>query len=145
MKKVLFFLTAVMLLAFVSGETFAGPRPFYIRIKIGILAKWSVALGDCKPGWGLCVSIEDGMGQNYLGFDADNSKLNLRISKSAPEARNLSSGVLEIKEDSPIDSRVISQFPHFPKTDKIVVIKKGNYKITDDGDFFMIPVDYYLQ
>jgi hypothetical protein len=145
MKKVFVILSAILLMTIITNETFANPKPWYIKIRIGLLAKWSIVLGDCQPGWGLCISIEDGSGQNYLGFEKDNNKFNLRITKSAPEARNLTSGVLEVQEDSPIDTKVISQFQNFSKTDKIVVIKKGTYKVLDDGDYLLIPVDYYLQ
>lgn len=55
------------------------------------------------------------------------------------------SGVLEIIEDSPVDPALIKQFPYFSKANKLVIIQKGKYKVQDDGDFYLIPIEYYLQ
>ncbi len=102
-------------------------------------------MGECAPGWGICISLDDGPGQNYIGYDSEVNKLSLRIIKTSPDVKNLSSGSLEIKEDSPVDPRVIRQFPSFSRFDKIIIIKKGNYKITDDGEYYQISLEYYIQ
>jgi hypothetical protein len=120
-------------------------RPFYIGIKIGIFAKWSIVLGDCKSGWGICISIPTGPVQNSLGFDSDTEKLYIKISKTDLAAKNVTQGIFEVKEDSPVDPMVIQKMTNVKVKDKTLVIRKGSYKATDEGDSYIIGLDYYWQ
>ena len=145
MKKGLMLFSVLMMVMLISTQTMANPRPWYVKIKVGFFAKWAIVMGECAPGWGICISLDDGPSQNYIGYDSEVNKLSLRIIKTSPDVKNLSSGSLEIKEDSPVDPRVIRQFPSFSRFDKIIIIKKGNYKITDDGEYYQISLEYYIQ
>ena len=58
----------VLLFVIISADCFSAPRPWYVRIKIGFLAKWSIVMAECDPGWGICLSLDEGSGQNFLGW-----------------------------------------------------------------------------
>jgi hypothetical protein len=144
MKKHLIQILAMALLLFgMIAQTQA--RPFYIGIRIGLFAKWSIALGDCKSGWGICISIPLGPAQNSLGFDSDTEKLYIKILKTDPAAKNVTQGMFEIREDSPVDPNVIQKMTNIKVKDKTLIIRKGTYKATAEGDSYIIDLDYYWQ
>jgi len=141
MKKVLVF-SIVGILLFFGIIAQSQARPLYISIRIGFFAKWSIAIGDCKPGWGICISIPNGPVQNYLGYDSETGKLYLKILKSDPIAKNITQGILEVKEDSPINPKVIQNMTNFKNKYKTLEIKKGIYKVFEEDDYFITEINY---
>ncbi len=147
MKKMISILivTFAMLVTFLIPAE-ADARPFYIKVRIGFLAKWSVVLGECKPGWGICLSLNfDHTTLNQLSYDNETEKLTVMIHVNDPLAKNLQSGYLEIKEDSPVDPQLISQIQNFRQKDKTVVIKAGKYRVLREGDYLTTALEYYVK
>ena len=150
MKKMYSLVSVLMvcLLVSLSGETQA--RPMYIGgIKLAIRAKWAITLGDCKDGHGICLSIFIGEGSTapdiFVGYDRDTDKIYLKIGKKEKESAYFSGGTYEVQEDSPVDPGVIRKMSNFPRYDRTVVIRKGIYKVADDGNYYIVAFDYYLQ
>jgi hypothetical protein len=146
MKKIALSFLILIAAIMISNESNAAPRPFYFKIRIGLFAKWSITAGECRPGWGICISLTDNTGDNYIGYDNEaTSYFTLKISKRSPEAKAFANGSYEVSEDSPIDPKVISQMTNLKVKDKVYVIKKGNYKVNDDNDYYMVNLNYYIQ
>ncbi|MBM3403757.1 MAG: hypothetical protein FJY10_02565 [Bacteroidetes bacterium] len=145
MKKLLTFIVAVIILSLIiPGTTEA--KPFWIKLKLGVFANWSVSLGGgCSDGWGLCLVIGDNISPDYLGYDNETDKFTLKVAKHSQQAKHFSQGSYEIREDSPVDPKLIAQFRNFPHQGKTVVVRKGTYRITDDGEYYLMTVSYYLQ
>jgi len=147
MKKMISILvvTCAMLVTFLIPAE-ADARPFYLKVRIGFLAKWSVVFGDCQPGWGLCLSLStDHTVLNQLSYDDETDQFSVMIHKNDPLAKNMQNGYLEIKEDSPVDPQLIGQFPNFRLKDKTVVIKAGKYRVLREGDYLTAAVGYFIR
>jgi hypothetical protein len=135
----------IFLVSLMPAETNA--KPVYIKIRIGFFAKWSIALGDCKPGWGICISIPMAPtgSQNSFGYDEVTKKCILKVAKTDPAVTGLAQGSFELKEDSPVDPRVISQLSDFPDKNKTITLRKGSYRVMEDGDYYLVAFDYVMQ
>ncbi len=146
MKKILFAVIGIFMLGVIIPANLDA-RPIWIKFKIGFFAKWSITTtGECEDGWGLCLTFADGpIVQNFIGYDDATDKFSLKISKTFPEAKVFSQGIYELKEDSPVDPKLIREFQNFTSQGKKVLIKKGTYKIVEEGDYYVMGVDYYLQ
>ncbi len=150
MKKIFRLATAFMVMMLVSTAIVSSARPIYIGgIKIAIRAKWSITFKDCQDGKGICISIFIGEGPSapdvFIGYDKETDKICLKIGKREKESAYFSGGTYEVQEDSPIDRGVIGKMTGFPNFNKTVVIKKGIYKVIDEGDYYVVALDYYLQ
>ncbi len=146
MKKILFAVIGIYILGAIVPANLDA-KPIWIKFKIGIFAKWSITTtGNCEDGWGLCLSFADGQPvPNFIGYDDATNKFSLKISKTFSEAKVFGLGFYDLKEDSPVDTKLIREFQNFNSQGKNVVIKKGTYKITEEGDYYVMGVDYYLQ
>ena len=146
MKKILFVVTGILLLGTIIPANLDA-KPIWLKFKIGFFAKWSITTtGNCEDGWGLCLSFADNPAvPNFIGYDDETDKFYVKVSKTFTEAKVFSQGYYELKEDSPVDPRLIREFRNFNSQGKKVIIKKGTYKIIEEGDYFVMGVDYYLQ
>lgn len=147
MKKMISVLavTLVMLGAMLIPNE-ASARPWYLKVRIGFFAKWSVVLGDCKPGWGICLSFStDAGGMNQLSYDDETNKLTVMIHKDDPLVRNIQNGYIEVKEDSQVDPKLIAQFPNFRMKDKELYVKAGKYRTLREGDYLVAALEFYLK
>ena len=145
MKRLIMLFGFIVLICSMTNESQAAPAPYYIKIRVGFFARWSVAIGDCKPGWGICISITDGPSQNFLGFNPESDELLLKISKSSPEAKEIRQGTIEVQEDSPVDPLAMTRLSNFRPKDKTVIIKRGVYKAVDLGDSYQFVLKYSVQ
>jgi hypothetical protein len=146
MKKIVFAVIGILMFSSMIPVNLDA-KPIWIKFKIGLFAKWSITTsGNCEDGWGLCISFGDGLlAPNYFGYDDETDKFYVKILKSSTDAKVLNQGFYELKEDSPVDPRVIREFRNFPSQGKNVVLKKGTYKILQEGEYYVMAVDYYLQ
>lgn len=145
MKKIYSFLL-VALVALLIFPMNSEARPFWIKFKLGFFAKWSVTLnGRCDPGWGICIALGDNIGPCFFGYDKDTDQFSIKVPKSAPEAKNLSQAVYTLKEDSPVDPKLVAQFPDFDAGGKLLIMKAGKYPVTDTGDAFIVTFEYMLK
>jgi hypothetical protein len=130
-----------------SMPTTVDAKPIWIKFKLGLFAKWGISLtGDCKDGWGLCLAFTDNPVTNtFLGYDEETDKFSIKISKMFSQAKEFSLGKYEIKENSPIDPKLISRFSNYKSPGKKVIIKKGIYQIYEEGDYYIMGVDYFLE
>jgi hypothetical protein len=146
MKKIALSFLLLIAAIVVSNEANAAPRPFYFKIRIGLFAKWSITAGECRPGWGICISLNDNVGENYIGYDNEAaSYFTLKVSKKSPESKAFVNGTYEVSEDSPIDPKVIDQITNLKIKDKTYIIKKGNYKVNEDSEYYLVNLNYYIQ
>ena len=150
MKKIVMLASTLLVFLFVSFTLESNAKPIYIGgIRIAIRAKWSITLGDCQDGRGICISIVIGEGSSapdvFVGYDKETDKIYVKIGKREEESVYFNKGTFEVPEDSPIDTKVIGKMANFPKFNRTVVIKKGIYKVTDDGNYYTVALDYYLQ
>lgn len=147
MKKLIYYIMLSVL--FVAVAENASAKPIYITVHIGFFAKWDITTGSCESGWGICVSIppaESGYNGQFGYDDANSNSFYIRIPKSSAESKFLSSGKLEIKEDSPLDPQTITSLSNFKNPgQKTVVIKKGAYIVKQEGDFYVTTLNYYLK
>jgi hypothetical protein len=145
MKKItLLLLAAIMIILLVPSQ--ANSKPFFIKVKIGFFAKWSVTTnGDCDNGWGICLALnpDPNPEPTYIGYDPDVDKFYLRVAENYSQAKNFSNDYYELKEDSPVDPKLTANMTNFSLKGKYVVIKKGNYKVLRDGGYYIIGFDYY--
>lgn len=145
MKKIYSFLL-VALVALLIIPLNSEARPFWIKFKIGIFAKWSITIGgDCEPSWGICLALGDNMGPNFFGYDAETDQFSIKIPKTSPEAKYFSQAVYELKEDSPVDPKLTEKFTDFNSKGKILVMKKGTYKVADTGAEYIVSFAYAMQ
>ncbi len=145
MKKI-YTLLMVTLVAFMITPLTSEAKPFWIHFKIGILAKWNITLGsECESSWGLCLALGDNMGPNYFGYDVDVDQFAIKIPKTSPEAKYFSQPTYELKEDSPVDPKLVGKFTGFNAGGKTLTIKKGNYKVTDTGEEYIITFAHTLR
>jgi len=145
MKKITSLLLAIIVMIILAPSQ-ASSRPFWIKFKIGILAKWSITFdGGCDPGWGLCIAFspDPGPEPNYIGYDNDADKFYIRISQNYSQAKYFSNDSYELKEESPIDPKLTAAITNFKLKGQYVVLKKGTYKVQKDGEFYIIGFDYY--
>jgi hypothetical protein len=146
MKKLIAMISMLLLLGVMVNT--ANAKPILIGgIKI-YWAKWSVTFGDCMDGKGLCFDIVIGSSpssQNFFGYDPETEKVILKVNKNEPEARRLNSPTYTLEEDSPVNPRITGKLTEIKANGKLVVLKKGTYKILDDGAFYTLNIDYYLQ
>ena len=145
MKKLITIISTVLLLVLMANNVNA--RPIYIGgIKI-YWARWSVTTGNCQDGKGLCFRIETGTNgpQNFFGYDPETGKASIRIGKKDPEAHHFSQAEFLLEDDSPVDPKITGRLSELRTNGKIVVLKKGDYKVSDDGDYYTVSIDYYLQ
>jgi hypothetical protein len=134
-----------VLIAVIVPES-ANAKPIWLKFKLGLLAKWKISLnGDCESAWGICVAFGDNMSPNFFGYDNETDQFYIKVSKKCPEAKSFSGGTYELKEDSPVDPRLISGFPNFLPKGKTVILRKGTYKIAEEADFYVMGVKYYVQ
>ena len=146
MKKFISILAicAIFIGTLISND--AQARVIYLKVRIGFLAKWSITLGDCKDGWGICLSFNlDNSGQNQVGYDNETNLFYLKVLKSSPGAKYMNQGYLEIKEDSQVDQKLLAEFPNFNRDNKSVFIKAGNYPIFEEGNYYVTAIYYYKQ
>jgi hypothetical protein len=146
MKKVLFAVIGILILGAIMPVNLDA-KPIYLKVKLGIFAKWSVSFsGHCEDGGGLCIAFGGTDGpQNFFGYDDESNKCILKISKEFSDARVFSNGTYTLNEDSPIDPKITNQFGNFNSQGKKVGIKKGTYKVSDERDYYIIAFEYYLQ
>ena len=149
MKKIVYFLIALMVVTF-SAPSDLNAKPIWLKIKLGFFAKWSITFnGNCEDGMGVCVAFGDNLNtssnQNFFGYDDATNKFSIKISKQWASAKSLSSGTFEIGEDSQADPKLIENIPNFINKGKNVFIKKGIYKVTDEGDYYLLTPEYYVQ
>jgi hypothetical protein len=150
MKKIIYFFTALMIVTFFCSSDL-NAKPIFIKLRLGIFAKWSITFnGDCEDGKGLCLAFggkttNPEIGPNFFGYDEETNKFYLKISKQWENAKLFSEGTFDIVEDSPVDPKLIENFSNFRIKGKSVFIKKGIYKISDQGDCYLLAADYYLQ
>lgn len=144
MKKLLFLLIATLLF---SSYSFA--KPFYIGIRIGFFAKTQVVTGDCIDGLGVCISFGNSTTPDnaQLGYDAVTADLfYLRIPVKSSQLKFNPGEDFELKEDSPIDPRLIKKLESFKNpSNKVVYLKKGTYPLRIEGDNYIIAIKYSLQ
>lgn len=130
----------------ILAPSHASSKPIWIKFKIGLFAKWSVTTnGDCENGWGICLALnpDPNPEPNYIGYDKDVDKFYLKISENYSQAKYFNNDNYELKEDSPIDPRLIGNMTNFTLKGQYIVIKKGNYKVLKDGGYYIIGFDYY--
>lgn len=145
MKKIYSFLL-VALVALLIVPLNSEARPFWIKFKIGIFAKWSITLGnDCESSWGLCLALGDNMGPNFFGYDAETDQFAVKVLKTSPESKYFSQAVYELKEDSPVDPKLVARFSDFNAKGQTLIMKKGSYKVTDTGDGYVVSFAYMLK
>jgi len=145
MKKITSILLATIMIVLLASSH-ASSKPFWITLKIGLFAKWSITTdGNCDNGWGICLSLnpDPNPGPNYIAYDKDFDKFYLRISENYSQVKYFSNDYYELKEDSPIDPRLIGNMTNFTLKGQYVVIKKGNYKVLKDGGYYIVGFDYY--
>jgi len=148
MKKILFFFIALMVVG-IFNPADLNAKPIWIKFKIGIFAKWSITFnGNCEDGKGLCIAFGDNLNQNsnqtFFGYDDSIDRFYIKVSKQWPSANSFSSGSFEIEEDSPVDPKLIESISTFINKGKNVFIKKGVYKVTGEGDFYLLALNHYL-
>jgi hypothetical protein len=147
MKKItLFFFLLILGVTFLPADGYS--KPFWVRFKIGIFAKWSITTtGSCGDGWGICLTTntEGNQAQTFLGYDKETDKFYIRISEKDQSSKHFNGNTFDLKADSPVDPKLIAGFPNFQAGDKIVVLKKGIYKVLKDGPDLITAFDYYLQ
>jgi hypothetical protein len=144
MKKILALLVVLFFVG-IFTPTKADAKPFYIKVRIGFLAKWSVTLGDCKDGWGVCLSFKPDGHSNFAGYDEEVDKIVIKVEKSNPIGTEINQGFFELKEDSPIDPKVVELMTNLKSQNKILIIKKGNYSVTEESQYYIIGFNYYFQ
>lgn len=149
MKKIVYFLIALMIVTFFAPSDL-NAKPIWLKFKIGLFAKWSVTTtGECENGWGICIALGDNLNsstnQNFFGYDDATNKFSIKISKQWTSAKSFSSGTFEIGEDSQADPKLIENIPNFIYKGKNVFIKKGIYKVVDEGDYYLLTPDCYVQ
>ncbi len=145
MKKITSILLATIMILLLASSH-ASSKPIWLKFKIGIFAKWSITFnGTCDDGWGLCLAFspDPNPEPNYIGYDKDFDKFYLRISENYSHAKYFSNDSYELKEDSPIDPKLIAGMTNFTLKGQYVVIKKGNYKVLKEGGYYIIGFDYY--
>ena len=148
MKKILFFLIALMVVG-IFNPADLNAKPIWIKFKIGLFAKWSITFnGNCEDGKGLCIAFGDNLNPNsnlnFFGYDDSVDKFYFKISKQWSSANSFSSGSFEIGEDSPVDPKLIESISTFGNNYKNVFIKKGVYKVNDEGDYYLLALEHYL-
>ncbi len=147
MKKItLFFLLLIMGVTFIPADGYS--KPFWVRFKIGIFAKWSITnTGSCDDGWGICLTTntEGNQGLTFFGYDKETDKFYIKISEKDQSSKHFGSGSFDLKEDSPVDPKLVAGFPNFQTGGKLVVLKKGTYKVRKDGTDLITAFDYYLK
>jgi hypothetical protein len=149
MRKISY-LTIVFMIVIFSAPVNSNAKPIWLKFKLGLFAKWSVTInGECEDGWGICLALGDnltqGQNQNFFGYDDTTDKISVKISKQWSSAKSFSSGTFEIGADSQTDPKLIENIPNFKNKGKSVFIKKGIYKVIDEGDYYLFIPDYYVQ
>ena len=149
MKKIVNLLIALMIITLVAPSNL-NAKPLWLKFKLGLFAKWSITInGECEDGWGICLALGDnlnpGTNQNFFGYDDATNKISIKISKQWPSAKSFSSGTFEIGEDSQADPKLIANIPDFLYKGKKLFVKKGIYKVMDEGDYYLFTPDYYVQ
>lgn len=145
MKKIYSFLL-VALVALLIFPMNSEARPIWIKFKLGIFAKWGITLGGgCEPSWGICIAFGDNTEPNFFGYDKETDKFSIKVPKSAPEAKHFSQAVYELKEDSPVDPKLLAKVPDFNSGGKLLIMKGGKYPVTDTGDAYVITFAYILK
>lgn len=145
MKKIITLMMVVMMTALLS-PMHSQALPFWIKFKLGILAKWKIGIGgDCEPGWGLCLVLGDNSGPCSLGFDNEVNQFSIKIPKDAPEAKYFSNSLYELKEDSPVEPALVAKFTKFDSKGQYLVLKKGVYKVVDTGAEYIVTMGHYLK
>jgi len=145
MKKLTSLLLAVVVIMLLAPFQ-AGCRPIWIKFKLGIFAKWQISTNDnCDNGWGLCLAFnpDPNPDPNYFGYDNDADKFLIRISQNYSQAKYFSGDSYELKEDSPVDPKLIISITNFKLKGQYVVLKKGSYKVLKEGGEYIIAFDYY--
>jgi hypothetical protein len=145
MKKIIL-TSSLMALLFLSSLV-ANAKPILIAGIQIYWAKWSITLGDCQDGKGLCVKVlTTGIKpDNFLGYDPETDKIILRISKKEQEAGHIIQSNLTIEEDSPIDPNIAGKLIGLKTGGKLVVLKRGIYMGADDGQYYTFSIPYYLK
>jgi hypothetical protein len=145
MKKLLIVIGTILLILALNLQSHAIEKPIYVNIKIGFFAKWSVTIGDCKTGWGICISLNPVQGQNYIGYDEETDKFYIKVGRTDPASKDFNRGAFELKEDSPIDPKVLTSFANSKWQGKVVTLKKGIYQVSENDGYYEVNINYYLQ
>ena len=142
MKKVVVSLSFIAVLLFSMNSAFS--KPILIGGVRFYIAKWAITLGECQDGIGICAVVNFGS-DNYIGYDNETDQGIIKISKKDQFAGQISHSELNIREDSPIDPKIIEKINEFKTNGKIVILKKGTYRAVEDANFYTFTVGYYLQ
>jgi hypothetical protein len=149
MKKIIYFLFALTIVTVLCPPDL-NAKPIFIRIKLGIFAKWSITFnGNCEDGKGLCLAFGGNTSNpesnpTFFGYDDETNVFSIKISKQWGNAKSFAESSFEIGEDSPVDPKLIENLSNFKYKGKVVVIKKGIYKVIDDGDYYLLNPDYFV-
>jgi hypothetical protein len=149
MKKIVAVVIALLLTGiFVPAKVDA--KPLWVKLKIGIFAKWSITFtGNCDDGKGLCLTFggnaAPGSTPNFFGYDDEMDKFYIKVFKQWGSAKPFSNSTFEVQEDSQVDPKLIENMSNFKFNTKKVIIKSGIYPVSDEQEFYIMPVDYYLE
>lgn len=142
MKKI----TIAILILIIGFASIAEAKPFYIHLRIGFKAKLNITLGECEDGNAVCLSLSQNNDHGtFLGYDAETDKFSVKILKSDPAVKNGFVNPLIIKEDSPVDPKLIQQFTNFKNNQRIVYIKAGEYKVYEEGECLIAELFYFVK
>ncbi len=149
MKKVAFLFIAIIIAGLFTPNS-AEAKPFWIKFKLGIMAKWSITFnGDCEDGRGLCLAFggtaAPSTDPNFFGYDEETDKFYIRVFKQWTSAKPFSRREYILEENSPVDPKLVAEFPNFKDKTRQVIIKAGTYPIKDEGEYYIMLVDYFIQ
>jgi len=149
MKKFLLLVIALFL-AGIFTPAKVDAKPLWLKFKLGIFAKWSITTnGECEDGWGLCLAFlpnnSPPANPDFLGYDDETDKFYIKVSKQGASANSFNKSPFEIKEDSPVDPKLIDNLTNFKFKNKKVTIKGGKYPVSDDGTYYIVSPDYYIE
>lgn len=148
MKKIVLLVLVLFVAGFLAPEK-VDAKPFWLKFKLGIFAKWSITTNDdCEDGWGLCLTFLPSTAPpspNLIGYDDEEDKFFIKVSKQWSSATSFSKSPYEIKDDSPIDPRLIENLTNFKFKTKKVILKKGKYPVIDDGSYYVISPEYIVE
>ena len=146
MKKILFLFISLLVLTILNPLD-TNAKPIWIKFKIGLFAKWSINFnGDCEDGKGLCLAFGDNLNNdsypNFFGYDDETNKFYIKISKQWTSAKSFAAGTFDIGEDSPVDPKLIENISSFKNKGKTVFITKGVYQVMEEGEYYLLALNY---
>ena len=129
------------MICIVSAQAMAAP--IYIKLRIGIKAKWQVTTGDCSSGKGLCLSVGGLATDNDLVYDAATGDLAVHVYSTTPEYAELIEPNVEFEFDTPIDPALNTHLG-YPAAGT-VYIDAGMYPVMDDGSTKVVSLNYHYE